>query len=159
MQFLRVALLAGMSVAACDRARHDQSSERTPPLSDEQAAKETDIDGLRLLGAAAAPRLTTLDIHLGHVQTDIYPGAGKYFCGAVPGDESRVAGRAVASALSRLPDASLRRVGLRYVILCSRTTAAGQRIGGIQVPPLNLLMLDVGESGDNDLYLHCNTLV
>lgn len=31
--------------------------------------------------------------------------------------------------------------------------AAGQRIGGIPVPPLDLLMLDVGESGNNTLYL------
>lgn len=148
------ALLAGISVAACDFAKHDQSQARTPIVSEQQAAKETEIDGLRLLEAGAQERrLTTLDVHLGYVEKSIYPGGGKYFCGAMSGEESRSVGSVIASALSRLPDASLKTLRLRYVILCSRATAAGRRIGGIPVPPLNLLMLDVGESANDDSYL------
>lgn len=154
LRLLRVALLAGIGVAACDLAKRNQSEARTLPLSEQQAAKETDIDGLRLLDTAVQePRLTTLDIHLGYVEKDIYPGGGQYLCGGMSSDESRSAGSVIAGALSRLPDASLRKLGLRYVILCSRATAAGRRIGGIPVPPLNLLMLDVGGSGNNDSYL------
>lgn len=130
----------------------DVANAQTP--SEQQAAKETYIDGLRLLDAAARdPRLTTLGIHLGHVEKDTRPGGGKYFCGAMSREESRSAGRIVTTALLKLPDASLGKLRLRYVILCSRAMAAGQRIGGIPVPPLDLLMLDVGESGNNASHL------
>jgi hypothetical protein len=123
-------------------------------LSEQQAAKETYIDGLRFLDAAARePRLTTLGIHLGYVEKDTRPGGGKYFCGAMSREESRSAGRIVTTALLKLPDASLSKLRLRYVILCSRAMAAGQRIGGIPVPPLDLLMLDVGENSNNASYL------
>jgi hypothetical protein len=122
--------------------------------SEQQAAKETYIDGLRLLEAASLqPRLATLGINLGYVVQDTRPGGGKYFCGAMTRDESRAAARIITNALSKLPDAAIGKLGLRYVILCSRAMAAGQRIGGIPVPPLDLLMLDVGESGNDTLYL------
>lgn len=130
----------------------DVAVAQTP--SERQAAKETYIDGLRLLDAAAwEPRLTTLGIHLGYVEKDTRPGGGKYFCGAMSREDSRSAGRTVTTALLRLPDASLGKLRLRYVILCGRAMAAGQRIGGIPVPPLDLLMLDVGEYGNNASYL------
>lgn len=123
-------------------------------LSEQQAAKETYIDGLRLLEAASTePRLATLGINLGYVEKDTRPGGGRYFCGAMSRNESRAAGRIVATALSKLPDASIGKLRLRYVILCSSAMAAGQRIGGIPVPPLDLLMLDVGESGNDAAYL------
>jgi hypothetical protein len=123
-------------------------------LSDREAAQETYIDGLRLLDAAAQEsRLATLGINLGYVEQDTRPGGGKYFCGAMSRDESRSAGRVVATALLKLPDTSLKALRLRFVILCSRAMAAGQRIGGIPVPPLDLLMLDVGESGNDASYL------
>jgi hypothetical protein len=154
MRLLRLALLAGLSVTACDRAKHGQSRALTQPLSEEQAAKETYIDGLRLLASdAQEPRLTTLDIHLGYVEKDTNPGGGKYFCGALSSDESSSRGRIINTALTRLPDSSLEKLGLKYVILCSRAMAAGQRIGGIPVPPLNLLMLDVGGPESDSSYL------
>lgn len=116
-------------------------------LSEQQAAKETYIDGLRLLEAG------TFGIRLGYVEKDTRPGGGKYFCGAMSREDSRSAGRIITSALSQLPEAALGKLRLRYVILCSRAMAGGQRIGGIPVPPLDLLMLDVGESGSNAVYL------
>jgi len=48
--------------------------------SEQQAAKETYIDGLRLLNASAQePRLTTLGINLGYVETDTKPGGESIF--------------------------------------------------------------------------------
>jgi hypothetical protein len=120
--------------------------------SEQRAAKETYIDGLRLLQVQER-RLATLGIQLGYVEKDTRPGGGKYFCGAMSRDESRSAGNIVTTALSKLPDAALGKLRLRYVILCSRAMAAGQRIGGIPVPPLDLLMLDVGASATNSLAL------
>lgn len=122
--------------------------------AEQQAAKETYIDGLRLFEAGAQePRLTTLGFNLGYVETDTKPGGGKYFCGAMSRDAARSAGRPITMALLKLPDASLRSIRLKYVIVCSRVMAAGQRIGGIPVPPLDLLMLDIGETGNNVSYL------
>jgi hypothetical protein len=127
--------------------------------SEQQAAKETYIDGLRLLNAATQePRLMTLGINLGYVEADTRPGGGKYFCGALSQTDARSAGRPIAAALLKLPDASLKNLRLRYLILCSSAMAAGQRIGGIPVPPLDLLMLDIGESGSNASYLQHTVL-
>ena len=122
--------------------------------SEQRAAKETYIDGLRLLeGAERDARLAALGVHLGYVEQDTSPGGGKYFCGAMARDAASQAGRTIAAALARLPDASLAKLRLRYVILCSRALASGQRIGGIPVPPLDLLMLDVGDSGGAGAHL------
>lgn len=148
---LPVALLLGVTLSACDPATRSQADAQA--VSEQQAAKETDISGLRLLDAAVPGRLTTLGIHLGYVEKDVNPGGGRYLCGGMSSDESRSAGSVVGDALSRLPDVSLKKLDLRYVILCSRATANGRRIGGIPVPPLDLLMLDVGASGKNDSYL------
>jgi hypothetical protein len=154
MRLLRVAILAGITVAACDRAKHDEAKPRTAKLAQQQAAKETEIDGLRLVDAAVQePRLTDLDLHLGYVEKDTYPGGGRYLCGGLSSDESGAAARVIAGALARLSDESLKKLGLRYVILCSRAEATGRRIGGIPVPPLNLLMVDVGASDNDDSHL------
>src|SRR5438874_926879 len=68
-------------------------------VSEQQAAKETYIDGLRLLDAAALePRLGTLGINIGYVERDTRPGGGRYFCGAVSRDASRAIARSIAPA-------------------------------------------------------------
>jgi hypothetical protein len=167
MPLLRTRCLARLAIAvaaagACGGAKRDQSDVHAAPLSDQRAAKETEIDGLRLLDTAVQePRLTALDLHLGYVESDTHPGGGRYLCGGMSNSESTSAASGIARALSRLPDTSLTRVGLRYVILCSRAEAAGRRIGGIPVPPLNLLMVDVGTGSANSddsrlqhLFLH-----
>lgn len=113
-----------------------------------RAAKETYIDGLHLLDVATEePRLKALGISLGYTETDTRPGGGRYFCGGMPEGASRSAAAIVAGALARLPDVSFRKLHLRYVILCSEARAGEQRIGGIPVPPLDLLMLNVGAAG------------
>ncbi len=105
---------------------------------DRQAARETEFDGLRLLGAPAR------GVHFGYVEADTRPSEGMYLCGALGRDDARSAASTVAGALQNLPDAALARLRLRYVVLCGGATAGGQSIGGIPVPPLDLLMLDAG---------------
>lgn len=123
-------------------------------LSEQQAAEEIYIDGLRLLGTdIQEPRLKKLGIHLGYVENDTKPGGGKYFCGALTKSKSLKDGKIIVKALSTLSDTSLKKLRLKYVILCSRAIAGEQEIGGIPVPPLNLLMLNVGVSDSNANYL------
>lgn len=105
-----------------------------------QAARETEFDGLRLLGAPDR------GVQFAYVDVDTRPSEGMYLCGAMSRDDAGGAAGAVAGALSNLPDAVLGRLRLRYVVLCGGATEAGRSIGGIPVPPLNLLMLD--GSGD-----------
>lgn len=154
MRRLRVVVLAGISLVACHDAKRDSASAKPKNPSAEQAAKETEIEALRLLDDPSPEgRLTKLGVSLGYVEETTHPGGGQYLCGGLTSDESRAAGTVVATALARLPDASLERLGLRYVILCGQAMAGSRRIGGIPVPPLNLLMLDVGASGRNQAYL------
>lgn len=129
------------------------SMTRAEIITERQAAEETEVKGLRLLGTGTqASRLTILGIHLGYVENDTKMSDSRIFCGAISRDKSRPAGEKVATALLKLPASSIQNLGLKYVILCSgmtRTTAAeDRRIGGIPLPRLNLLLLDTGESGN-----------
>lgn len=137
MRRLAALLLAGCALAA---------NAGTPTPAEKDAARETEIDALRLLPAQEA-RLAALGIRLGYVETDTRPGDGMYLCGGMSRDEALGSASTVTGALQAVPDAALARLRLRYVVLCSQALASGQRIGGIPVPPLNLLMLDAG-SGD-----------
>ena len=154
MNFLWRIALATIPIAVACTGGSDHERERVSEITEEQAAKETEIDGLRLLdGATDTSRSTTEVVHVGYVETDTRPGGGRYLCGGLSRDASLSTGRVIADQISRLPDSSMKTLGLKYVILCSRAEAAGRRIGGIPVPPLRLLMLDVGESTQSDTYL------
>src|SRR5687767_4643829 len=121
--------------------------------SEEQAARETEFDGVKLVGSQGQDRhLTSLGIHLAYVLVDTRPAEGMFLCGAMTRQEAQDAGSTVSAQLQNIPDASLTRLGLRYVVLCSRALAGGQAIGGIPVPPLNLLMLD--GAGDSAALQH-----
>jgi len=125
--------------------------------ADLQAARETELPGLRLVGVRDVDyHLGTLGIRIGYVEQDVRPGSGHYFCGALTLDRSATAAEPVATALTRLSYLSVRKLGLRYVILCGGAKAGDQPIGGIPVPPLDLLMLDVGRS--NPAFLERTTL-
>ena len=104
------------------------------------AARETQFDHLRLL--TTDRRLARLGTQLGYVEKDTRPAEGMYVCGGMSRSDALAVADTVSSALQRLPDESLTRLGLRYVVLCSSVTQGGRSIGGIPVPPLNLLMLD-----------------
>lgn len=145
MTALRVAALAALALLPLAAAAQAPS--------EQQAARETEFDGLKLLGAQGQDRrLTALGIHVAYVVTDTRPSEGMYLCGAMSRADAQDGGNSVAAALQFLPDASLVRLRLRYVVLCSRATAGGQSIGGIPVAPLNLLMLD--GSGDTAALQH-----
>ena len=113
-----------------------------------RAAEETEFPGLRLVATRNVDaQLSLLGIRLGYVEKDVRLGTtGKYFCGALPIDRTVTAAQPVAVALARLPYVSVRKLGLRYVILCAGAKSGERSIGGIPVPPLNLLMLNVGVS-------------
>jgi hypothetical protein len=104
-----------------------------------QAARETEFDGLHLLDA------TSRGVHFGYVDVDTRPSEGMYLCGALRRGDADTAASTVASALLYVPDAALTRLGLRYVVLCSGVTAAGQVIGGLASSQHGLLMLDAGD--------------
>jgi hypothetical protein len=117
--------------------------------SERDGARETEFEGLRLLGSSQERRLTQLGVSLGYVETDTRPGGGQYVCGALDRNSALSAASSVAEALQYLPDTAFARLRLRYVVLCGFATAAGQSIGGIPVPPLDLLMLDASGSAGN----------
>lgn len=109
---------------------------------DQDAARETEFDGLKLVAGVAVG-----GVRMAYVEDDTRPGNGMYTCGGMTRDDALGAASTVASALDVLPAAALARLQLRYVVLCSRALAGGRRIGGIPVPPLNLLMLDSADDG------------
>lgn len=117
-------------------------------VSESQASQETEIENLRLLEP-------TFGTNLGYVENDTTPGGGKYLCGGMSASSARSAATVVGSALGKLPASARERIRLKYIILCSRALASGQPIGGIPVPPLTLLMLNIGEAakGEN-IVLH-----
>lgn len=126
-------------------------------LSESQAARETEFDGLRLLDSQEY-RLGALGLHLGYVDADTKPGDGMYLCGAMSRDDALAAASEVTAALAYLPDAPLAKLRLRYVVLCGRTLAGGRPIGGIPVPPLNLLMLDASAARRDAAYFRHQVL-
>jgi hypothetical protein len=143
---------------ACGTTKGQQDTPSAAALSEEQAARETEISGLRLVEPpAVATRLSALGVHLGYVENDVAPGGGRYRCGGIPRHDAQAAAGVINQALAHLPDESVKRIRLRYVILCRGTTADGRPIGGIPVPPLQLLMVDIGSAQRSyldHLFLH-----
>lgn len=99
----------------------------------QQAVKETYIEGLQLLPS-------TSGINVGFVKKNTK--LGKYQCGAMSLSEASTAINNVARALRAIPKSQIHKVRPKYLILCSHTLASGVAIGGLPIPPLNLLMLD-----------------
>ena len=124
-------------------------------ITERQAAEETGIKGLRLLGTGAqSSRLTLLGIHMGYVGTDVTSENGSYSCGAISREIGYLSAERIASVLLKLPGSSVTKFGLKYVILCSRLYGKrGERIGGFPVTRLNLLMLDTRETGKPSSHL------
>ncbi len=106
-------------------------------ITEEQAAKETEIQNLHLLVEPA------YGMTFGYVEQDAVPGGGKYLCGGMDASAARAAAGVVKSAFAKIPSPALAKAQLKYIILCSRAEVSGQAIGGIPVPPLNLLMVAV----------------
>jgi len=127
--------------------------------ADLRAAEELEIPGLHLLDTRHADsRLSLWGIRLAYVESDVRLGStGQYYCGTISADRAVIAAGPVSSGLARLPYETVYRMGLRYVVLCGGARSSDRAIGGIPVPPLNLLMLDVG-STTSGAYLESSTL-
>src|SRR6267378_7317254 len=125
--------------AACAWPVLAQSQSRAQ--GDLHAAEDIGIPGLRLLDTRHADqRLSLLGIRLGYVEQDVRLGeTGKYFCGALTSDRAVTAAGPVSSGIARLPYTTVRAMGLSYVILCGGAKSYNRGIGGIPVPPLDLL--------------------
>lgn len=108
-------------------------------VSEEQAARETQIEGLRLLEWIN-------DTNIGYAEDHVRPGGGQYLCGGMSDGAAEYAAGVVRSALARIPFASLSKIRMKYVIMCSRVLASGRAVGGLPIPPLKLLMMDMGQS-------------
>src|SRR3989440_12061778 len=125
-------------------AWHDTA--RAQSLADDLASQETQLPGLRLVAARDFdPRVSSLGIRLGYLEKDVRPGdTGYYFCGALTKDGGVSAAQYVATALARLPYVPVRRLGVRYVILCGGAKDGDRPIGGVPLPPPHLLLRDSG---------------
>lgn len=102
-------------------------------VSVEQARKETCIDKLELLSSSDG-------INYGYVPA--HTTLGKYYCGAMAASAAHRARDAAALALRAIPGRQSGQSLPRYLIRCSDVTASGQAIGGVPLPPVNLLMIE-----------------
>jgi hypothetical protein len=140
-------------------AAHDVAQGQSRADADLDAAEKLGFPGLHLLDTRHADqRLSLLGIRLGYVEAGVRLGeSGRYFCGALTSDQAVTAAGPVSSGIARLPYTTVRAMGLSYVILCGGAKSYNRGIGGIPVPPLDLLMLDVG-LGSNGAYLEAIVL-
>lgn len=152
MQILRPFLLLAVGALLW----HDAARGQTPAEYD--AAQETGLSSLRLVNNRHVDsRLSLWGIRFGYVENDARLGStSRWSCGALTSDRAITATQPVSAALARLPYVAVRKLGLRYLILCGGAKRYDRPIGGIPVPPLDLLMLDIGVSGD--AYLEKATL-
>lgn len=131
---------------------------RGQSAADLQAARETGLPGLRLVDVRDVDyHLGSLGIQLAYVEQDVSPGGGRYFCGALSADRSATVAPPVAAGLARLPYWSVRKLGLRYVLLCGGAKYDDRPIGGVAVAQLDLFILDVSGSA-NAAFLETATL-
>jgi hypothetical protein len=133
-RLLRLMLIVQLCFAA---HAHAQTPE------EQAAAKETYIEGLRLYPSST---LSALGIRIAYVEQDTSPGGGRYYCGALNSEQMRQAAHISSVALQKIPASGWQRIQMKYLLLCSETKANGRVIGGIPVPPLQLLMVATGAS-------------
>lgn len=110
------------------------------------AAKETYVDGLRFL--AGNGNMEKAGIRFVYVPQDSTPGNGKYSCRALDETIRNNAAEQIRQGFAKFTPAALRLSGLKYILLCSQITDSGRRIGGIPVPPIDLLMLSTGKGSE-----------
>lgn len=108
-----------------------------------KAAEETHIPGLRFYPHDDA--LKKAGIQVVYVPRDVRPGEGKYACASQTPKQRNNAVEQLRAAFGRLAPDALERTDLRYVLLCSEARHSGRAIGGIPVPPLDMLMLSAGK--------------
>ena len=112
-----------------------------------EAAQSTHVEGIRII--AGNSMLERAGIVLTYVERDTNPGGGRYSCGALSEAARNRAAEIARDAFARIGEEGLRRSKLKYVLLCSKATDSGRVIGGIPVPPINLLLLSTGTNEAN----------
>jgi len=112
-------------------------------VTQQQAATETYIQNLQLVPGNG-------NINFGYVTEDT--SLGNYECGGLSQGEARKVTRVVSKTVTAIPGYGANEDLPKYMILCSKVVASGRPIGGIPVPPINLLMFDV--SGNTDHLQH-----
>src|SRR5690349_21651973 len=80
------------------------------------AAQQTQLDGLRLLGSSQDRRLTAMGVNVGYVEKETRPGEGMYVCGALDRNEALSGAGTVSEALGYFSDSAVAKLGLRYVV-------------------------------------------
>lgn len=122
---------------------------RMQPMSEAKAARETEVPGLKILAAEDMPeRLRARGLYVSYVEAEATPG--KYTCGPMTRGQSIRAAAAIDRALADIPDKSLKKTRLKYLLACSYAKSGTINIGGIPVPPLKLLMLDLDKADPHD---------
>lgn len=117
---------------------------------EEKARSQLEIPELELLPSYDKPvHFMNLDVQVGYVPRDVRPGGGQYWCGGT--DQSAVgpASQVVAEALQELDAGVVESVELKYLLLCDGLKADGTAIGGVAVPPMQVLALDIGSAGEH----------
>lgn len=117
------------------------------------AGQEIYIPGVRLvrpeeIGGTTGDALATLGVDLAYVTEITKPGNGKYTCTPLSEAERLQSARIITASLKKLGGDGVRKLGLKYVLLCETAQAGGRDIGGIPVPPIRLLMLAAGSISD-----------
>lgn len=113
-------------------------------------AKEIYVPEIKLvrpddIPAAMSQALVNAGVDVLYVDKQVNPG--KYSCTPLSVSERNSAIAAVLMALKKIPASAFKNIGMKYVMLCDEAFAQGQSIGGIPVPPLKLLMLSMGSTG------------
>lgn len=144
------------SMVIQSRSNGLKSNLRASSDAEQQAAEALYIDDLRLLDQQMHYlSLNREGVRVAYVERDTRLGNGKYFCGGTTRSAAENAAQILDEAITMLPTMSVQRFSLRYLLVCSETASGDTRIGGIPVPPLNLLMLSIGKSeAPNKAVLH-----
>ncbi len=106
-----------------------------------KAAEETYIPGLKLY---PAPTLESQGLRIAYVSETVQPGNGRYTCGGLNVSQVQEAATVAIAALKKIPAVAWPKINMKYLLLCSETRAGDRAIGGIPVPPIQLLMLATG---------------
>lgn len=105
-----------------------------------------------------AGRFVKLGIHFGYVQKSARPGNGRYLCKETNTDLVPAVAWNIAAALYPIPDETLKKINLEYIIFCGDLYRDAYKVGGFPVPVNNLMMLNLTHRTQNqdiqEFFLH-----
>lgn len=126
---------------------------QSPPVQAHKITLDSARKSLMIPELQLAPTLIPLagggHLHLGTVNQIARPGGGRYTCGPLNQSTQTMALQKIQETLTQA--GRFTRFQLDYVILCANLTAKDQPIGGIPVPPLNLIMLGINNASPDEI--------